>query len=665
MFEVVKQTYWELKETILHNDVNTCILGIAGIGKSELLKEKYKHLVEKNKGNTQNILWISSHSYLKTAPGYWERKNHYITFEEAMYEAVKKYIHHIGWTDDIRPIGKKDICDILNAISEKGTLPTVQIQDLLNQISVYKNKIANPDDYIKMFQKGVDRPYTESEKHSFFRRYVNMQIQFKILDADDIKHLSTALISKFYKEDPLPYKYILVDDFQNMSHQHFDFLKVLSFANVNICMTGDFDQQNSKAEFSKNELLDVFFNTLNCKIFQSTSFGYGDDAWNESYGYPNILEDEKMNDTELNKGKPEDVKEIRAVYSNTLITHICDELEILTEVESEYDDVYDTFHCLAEEHECAIFYRQNATADAIKTELNKRLRKNIKKDYNRARYSELSLEEKIKQAGNNYCDLSNEYYSKNEALRYYIAILGTLIRNNPYDYYYVITHYTNINLSKYFWADTSFVPELSDDFQTNFRISNLHSFGRDLDSKESLVLHLQSYKIGDLQRKLFELKQLMRKDNITNAFEEIKSFFKITEKFKEMKDVIASIEYEIKEKYECINESKAEISRRKIDSIIVSTDANFYDYSFRLLKYEDAAGLNFKYVFLTDLIEGILPSAEALEEGNEPEERRLFYIAATRASKGVYLCYFNYTEINDEKEQIEPSSYLRKIKNIQ
>lgn len=659
MFEVVKQTYQEARETILHNDANTCILGIAGVSGAGLLKEKYENLVGKNNEDVRNVLWISSRSSVKKYPyKRLEEKNRttFETFEEVMYKTIKKYIHYIGWTDDIRPIGKKDIRDILNAVSEKGTLPTAKIQDLLNQISTYKNKITNPEDYIKMLQKGVEWPHTESEKHSFFRRYVNMQIQFKILDADDIKHLSTALISKFYKEDPLPYKYILVDDFQNMSHLHFDFLKALSVTNASIYAAGDFDRQSLKAEFSKNELLCAFSDAFNCKIWQlDASETSCNNAWNKSYGYPNILEDAKSNDVAFGKSQHNRVDKIYAVFFNTLTAHICDEIEVLKEEKDE-----DCCLCV-DDDEIAVFYRQKETANIIKTELNKRWRQKITEEYDEYWCNSYSSpEECLKHMGNDYLDLSAEDYSENDTMRYYIALIGTLVRNNPYDYYYVITHRTNVNLSKYFWANTHLVPEVNyDDFQTNFRISNLHSFGIDPDSHESIVLcFLSVIKMGELQRKIFSLKRSIQLGNLKSALKEMKSFFGLTEKNKKMIEVFESIEHSSNFNATRLKQSDTDALLQAIDAMIVSTSIDCDYCRCRFVNYEDAAGLTFKYVFLTDLIDGVLPSADALEEGNDSAERRLMYTAATTASESIYLCYYCYVKGKNGIEWMGRSKYL-------
>jgi DNA helicase II / ATP-dependent DNA helicase PcrA len=52
-----------------------------------------------------------------------------------------------------------------------------------------------------------------------------------------------------------------------------------------------------------------------------------------------------------------------------------------------------------------------------------------------------------------------------------------------------------------------------------------------------------------------------------------------------------------------------------------------------------AKGLEWKVVFLIWCAEGRFPSPKATEEGNIEEERRLFYVASTRAMDELYLCY--------------------------
>ena len=57
----------------------------------------------------------------------------------------------------------------------------------------------------------------------------------------------------------------------------------------------------------------------------------------------------------------------------------------------------------------------------------------------------------------------------------------------------------------------------------------------------------------------------------------------------------------------------------------------------RFMTYHSAKGLEFDEVFLPDCIEGIIPDGRAKKQGELEEERRSFYVALTRARKGIHI----------------------------
>ncbi len=60
----------------------------------------------------------------------------------------------------------------------------------------------------------------------------------------------------------------------------------------------------------------------------------------------------------------------------------------------------------------------------------------------------------------------------------------------------------------------------------------------------------------------------------------------------------------------------------------------------KLSTIHQAKGLEFDVVFAIMLCDGMFPSARSMESGEgEEEERRLFYVAITRAKNELYLCY--------------------------
>ena len=68
--------------------------------------------------------------------------------------------------------------------------------------------------------------------------------------------------------------------------------------------------------------------------------------------------------------------------------------------------------------------------------------------------------------------------------------------------------------------------------------------------------------------------------------------------------------------------------------------ANRDDEKIRLSTIHQAKGLEFDVVFILMLCDGLFPSARSMESAEgEEEERRLFYVAVTRARNELYLSY--------------------------
>ncbi|MBL8619560.1 MAG: UvrD-helicase domain-containing protein [Deltaproteobacteria bacterium] len=85
----------------------------------------------------------------------------------------------------------------------------------------------------------------------------------------------------------------------------------------------------------------------------------------------------------------------------------------------------------------------------------------------------------------------------------------------------------------------------------------------------------------------------------------------------------------------------------------------------RLLTMHQSKGLEFDYVFLPGLTEGTLPGWGALREGTREaidEERRVLYVAMTRARRGLAL---SYPTADDERRRgLEPSRFLAELREV-
>ena len=75
-----------------------------------------------------------------------------------------------------------------------------------------------------------------------------------------------------------------------------------------------------------------------------------------------------------------------------------------------------------------------------------------------------------------------------------------------------------------------------------------------------------------------------------------------------------------------------------------------------------AKGLEFPYVYIVGLEENLFPSAMSMNTRSEiEEERRLFYVALTRAEKQAYLCYAQSRYRWGKLIDCEPSRFFDEI----
>ena len=85
----------------------------------------------------------------------------------------------------------------------------------------------------------------------------------------------------------------------------------------------------------------------------------------------------------------------------------------------------------------------------------------------------------------------------------------------------------------------------------------------------------------------------------------------------------------------------------------------------RLMTIHAAKGLEFDYVFITGMEQDLFPSRRSQDESKDiserEEERRLFYVALTRAAKKVFLSYVSFRTIFGQRQINMPSQFLSDI----
>ncbi len=81
----------------------------------------------------------------------------------------------------------------------------------------------------------------------------------------------------------------------------------------------------------------------------------------------------------------------------------------------------------------------------------------------------------------------------------------------------------------------------------------------------------------------------------------------------------------------------------------------------RLTTIHQAKGLEYPVVIVIGLADGLLPLRRSIDAGDVEEERRLFYVAVTRAQDELYLTYPLLSQQGGSVHRLEPSRFLNEL----
>jgi DNA helicase II / ATP-dependent DNA helicase PcrA len=129
--------------------------------------------------------------------------------------------------------------------------------------------------------------------------------------------------------------------------------------------------------------------------------------------------------------------------------------------------------------------------------------------------------------------------------------------------------------------------------------------------------------------------------NYGSRLDDLKSLIGFAGRFEDVQDMLAQITL-----------LNSETSDRSVDA---------KDDAVRLTTVHQAKGLEYDVVFVIGLADGMFPLKRAIEENNIEEERRLFYVAVTRARDELYLCYPRVSAKGGPIMSFPPSRFLGEI----
>jgi len=129
--------------------------------------------------------------------------------------------------------------------------------------------------------------------------------------------------------------------------------------------------------------------------------------------------------------------------------------------------------------------------------------------------------------------------------------------------------------------------------------------------------------------------------NYSSRMDDLKSLIGFSSRFNDMQEMLSQIML-----------LNSETSDRSVDPA---------DDAVKLTTVHQAKGLEYAAVFIIGLAEGMFPLRRAIEAGDVEEERRLFYVAVTRARDELYLCYPKVNTKGGPSMLLTPSQFLQEL----
>ncbi len=610
----------EQQEAVLQTDGPILILAGAGSGKTRVLTTKIAYLIEDIGISPYNVLAITFTN--KAAKEMSERLYHMIgevskkvqvsTFHSFGLKILRENCNVLGYKSNFVIMDSDDTLTVIKKILRNLDLDPKQYNPnaIRNKISGCKNELISPDEYqkyaISEFEEVVLKVY---------RKYQETLFKNNSIDFDDLLILpiklfreSPSILQKYQER----FQYILIDEYQDTNEAQYILTKMISAKYKNICCVGDNDQSiYSFRGANYRNILNFEKDYQNAKIikleqnYRSTTNIL--DAANEV-----IKNNRERKDKNLwsNKGEGDKISYFRAFNERDEAFYVVREIKKLLNQGINYQDI-------------AVLYRTNAQSRNMEEEL---LKDNIP-----------------------YRVVGSFYFYSRKEIKDLIAYLRLI-------------HNTDDNVSL-------------------LRVINTPKRGIGLKTIDNLTLKADSMNVSlfdaidsgkelEFKNLINDLKKLSVDLTLTELVDKILDVTGIRKEYEDEKTLEADIRIENLEEFKSITKSFEE--REGVISledflleISLVSDVNEYKDDrnrISLMTVHSVKGLEFDYVFIIGLEEGIFPHINSLMDNLElEEERRLCYVALTRAKKKLYLVNARTRTIYGKESSNPPSRFIGEI----
>ena len=606
-------------ESTLQMDGPMIVIAGAGSGKTRVLTYKIAYLMTEGV-DPFNILALTFTN--KAAKEMKERiativgneaKNLWMgTFHSVFARILRIEAHKIGYTSNFTIYDSDDSQKLVSGIIKEFNLDKDQYKykSIFSRISSMKNSFITPNNYLNNEELLLsDKISNRSKFYQIYNEYVERCFKAGAMDFDDLLLKTNELLNSY--PDTLSkyqniFKYILVDEYQDTNHSQYLIIRALSDKFQNICVVGD-DAQSiySFRGANINNILNFQKDFPDSKIFRlEQNYRSTKNIVNAANS---LIENNKKR---LKKNVWTENESGEKISVNKLLT---DGEEGRFVASSIFEN---KMQSQLQNSDFAILYRTNAQSRSFEDALRK---KNISYRV----YGGLS------------------FYQRKE-IKDVLAYLRLLINPDDEQAFKRIINFpargigqTTLNkiaveAKNSSVSDYIFIKDLlkSSEILNNSTKNKLLDFVIMIESIKNKIEHADVFDITKEVLKQSGLYNLYKNDESLEGINRIQN---IEELLNGIKDFVENNE-----------KSQASVSSFLQDVALATDQDNDTNDNNKvsLMTVHLAKGLEFPYVYIVGLEENLFPSAMNLNSRTElEEERRLFYVALTRAEKKIYLSY--------------------------
>lgn len=667
MDDLLEKLNTEQEEAVLHDEGPLLILAGAGSGKTRVITYRIAYLIRVRGVYPSNILAITFTN--KAANEMRERINTLIgdtsrnmwvgTFHSMFARILRRHAELLDYTPTYSILDTDDQQKVLKECIKEMELNDKLFAPRLVQtiISKAKNDMQDPDDFLAQ-ARGDMRLSTIAR---IYRRYNDKLLANNAMDFDDILFNTVRLFKEhpdvltMYQEK---FRYILVDEYQDTNHCQYLLIQLLAKRYRNLCVVGDDDQSiYSFRGADLRNILDFEKDFKDAKVIKlEENYRSTATILNAANGVIAHNRKRKMKVLRTSGEEGDPITFLLADHHG-IEAYYCAE-SIKRDAESgafPYNDV-------------AILYRMNALSRTIESALRE---KGIPyRVYGGMRfYDRKEIKDVLAYLRLIYSDADNYAWER------IINVPKRGIGDTTVAKVLMISERENIPALTVCERSSSF-PELGRSAEKLFDfyllIENLRKVLEENEASFSEYIEYVQDKTG-LVNEIIEQRE--KKDEMVDRVENLKELLSEAVEFeaRRKKEVeMALLQNTEEEKSQdpfMENEPDFGLDLSGIlgaylqNAALYSEGDNADDSEdfVRLMSIHSAKGLEFGAVYVVGVDETIFPSSRSVNDGDVEEERRLMYVALTRAKRKLTIISARSRMLFGQTQNLSPSRFIKEI----